>query len=153
MSTRERLTCGEYWLLVQAVEYKLPLPLLALSEGPPWNVATIDQSLNREGHGMTFDELAQSLHDLARIGWIEIAHRQQPGGSLDVDLPMIRTELSRRGNRFENDAFWIRSRRWQLSRRCEVDRKNRRSRRRSFPRPSSETVWSRWRSVCVMRPS
>lgn len=67
-----RLTRGEYWLLTQAVRFKLPLSLIALPEGPPWDVNTIDMALNCQGHGMGFDELAQTLHELAERGWIAL---------------------------------------------------------------------------------
>ena len=75
-----RLTRGEYWLLAKAATYRLPLPLLALPEGPPWDRATIDQAMNCEGHGMAIDELARTLHGLARRGWIEIkpTHASRP---------------------------------------------------------------------------
>jgi hypothetical protein len=90
-----RLTRGEYWLLTQAVRYKLPLSILSLPEGPPWDVNTIDMALNCQGHGMGFDQLVRTLHKLFERNWITL----QPGHDKPEprvwEAATIRAELSK----------------------------------------------------------
>lgn len=99
-----RLTRGEYWLLAKAVTYQLPLPLLALPEGPPWDRATIDETMNCEGHGMAIDELARTLLRLARRGWIEITptHASRPQV---YEFEALLVELKKRGS-FSDQAYY-----------------------------------------------
>lgn len=105
-----RLTRGEYWLLTQAVRFKLPLSLLSLPEGPPWDVATIDMALNCPGHGMGFDELVRTLHELFERDWITL----KPGHGKPVprvwDAATIRAELSERQAHHRSAYYGLTSR-------------------------------------------
>jgi hypothetical protein len=65
-----RLSRGEYWLLEAAVEYALPLTVIALPDGPPWDRSTIDLTLNKTGHGLSAAELQHTLLRMQRLGWI-----------------------------------------------------------------------------------
>ena len=102
-----RLSRGEYWLLLQSVTMQLPLPLLMLPEGPPWDRATIDQTLNCDGHGMSPDELAQVLCDFATRGWIKITRFADDSQPLGCDLAMINAELRRRGPHEKNAYYGL----------------------------------------------
>lgn len=67
-----RLSRGEFWLLATAVEYSIPLPLLVLPEWVPGgSMGTIDIILNRQGHGLDFRTLVDTLVQSSRSGWIE----------------------------------------------------------------------------------
>lgn len=66
-----RLSRGEYWLLANAVEHGLPLPLLTAPEWVPGGTMdTIDIALNRQGHGLEFQALLRTLDGLRHKGWI-----------------------------------------------------------------------------------
>jgi hypothetical protein len=65
-----RLSRGEYWLLEAVVEHALPLTVIALPDGPPWDRSTIDMSLNKTGHGLSIPALQQTLLRMQRLGWI-----------------------------------------------------------------------------------
>lgn len=79
-----RLSRGEYWLLVRAVEYRIPLPCLALPEGPPWHRSTIQMAFNRQGHGLSLDELVETLHAFVVRGWITITSDGDACGIVDT---------------------------------------------------------------------
>src|SRR5687768_13834175 len=67
-----RLSRGEFWLLANVVEHALPLPLLAMPEwAPGGTMDTIDIVLNRQGHGLEFAALAETLSRMSMAGWIE----------------------------------------------------------------------------------
>lgn len=102
-----RLTRGEYWLLTQAVRFELPFSLIALPEGPPWDVDTIDMALNCQGHGMGFDELAQTLHELAERGWIALRRCYEEAEALPGDLATIRAELSKPRTHFGGTYYGL----------------------------------------------
>lgn len=89
-----RLTRGEYWLLTRSVDFQIPLPVLTLPEGPPWESPTIQTALNCAGHGMSLDELVHTLHQLVARGWVAL-HRGQ-GQPLRGDLTTLRAELTKR---------------------------------------------------------
>lgn len=86
----QRLNRGEFWLLACAVEYSIPLPLLALPEWVPGGTMdTIDICLNRQGHGLDFQRLVDTLLQLLRDGWIELgrpfANEPEPLSNLAGD--------------------------------------------------------------------
>jgi hypothetical protein len=66
-----RLSRGEFWLLANAVEHGLPLPLLTMPEWVPGGTNNaIDVVLNRQGHGLGFESLLETLAQMARNDWI-----------------------------------------------------------------------------------
>lgn len=68
-----RLSRGEFWLLANAVEHGLPLPLLAMPEWVPGGTMNaIDIALNRQGHGLALPSLIETLLQLSRNGWVEL---------------------------------------------------------------------------------
>lgn len=82
-----RLTRGEYWLLAKAVEHNLPLWILKLPEGPPWNNNTIDEVMNCCGHGMGRPELERTLKRLVDQGWARLS---RVFGNADECIPADR---------------------------------------------------------------
>lgn len=105
-----RLNRGEFWLLANAVEYSIPLPLLALPEWVPGGTMdTIDLVLNRQGHGLDFQALANTLAQSRRNGWIEFG-RLLPGDSASVsdpDADEIAAFLRERGRGRETVHYWL----------------------------------------------
>jgi hypothetical protein len=102
-----RLTRGEYWLLSQAVFRRAYLPLLALPEGPPWHVSTIQQALNTEGHGMDIAELAQSLRRMAQHNWISMGRLiDNDWVPVGCDLADINAALVHQHGSWRNAVFY-----------------------------------------------
>jgi len=103
-----RLTRGEYWLLARAVLYRMPLRLLSLPEGPPWNFNTIQETLNAESHGMSAAVLARTLVRMRQRGWIEVDRGIKPdSGSFDVDPQAMRAALAERGRLHEGPYYGL----------------------------------------------
>lgn len=94
-----RLSRGEYWLLTNAVEYGLPLRVLTLPEWPQDDphIATIDVVLNKRGHGLGVDELAETLHRILERGWIELSRDIRRQTPMHPDHEEIRRVLSEKG--------------------------------------------------------
>lgn len=102
-----RLSRGEYWLLTNAVEYGLPLRMLTLPEWPQDDprAATIDVVLNKRGHGLDPDELAETLHDMLEHGWITLSRHVLQRASLHPDRVKMRRILDEKG-RFHEGVFY-----------------------------------------------
>lgn len=63
MKREPRLTRGEYWLLETVVEARIPLCWL------DW--ASMEEALNKQGHGLDRPRLVYTLHQLFQSGLIE----------------------------------------------------------------------------------
>lgn len=103
-----RLNRGEYWLLTNASEHGLPLRLVGMREGPPWSPTTLQEAMNREGHGMDLPTLADTLHRLSRRRWIEFAPPMtacRTAETLVLDRQGIRRELATRGRFDEGPSY------------------------------------------------
>lgn len=102
-----RLSRGEYWLLTNAVEYGLPLRMLMLPEWPQDDphAATIDVVLNKRGHGLDPDELAEILHDMLEHGWITLSKHVLQRTPLYPDRAEMRRILDEKG-RFHDGVFY-----------------------------------------------
>lgn len=105
-----RLSRGEFWLLATAVEYSIPLPHLALPEWVPGGTMdTIDIILNRQGHGLGFQALVDTLAQSRRNGWIEFG-RPFPGKLApvsDPDADEVAALLRERGRGLETAHYWL----------------------------------------------
>ena len=90
-----RLTRGEYWLLARAVLFRMPVRMLSIPEGPPFTDHTIQQVLNREGHGMSLSLLASTLMRMRRHGWIQLhASLRSESDDFADSKEAIRAELA-----------------------------------------------------------
>lgn len=65
-----RLSRGEYWLLESVVEFGFSLSLLVDPE--------LDQALNKTAHGLSRDELFETLLRLVHNGWIKLSAYDEP---------------------------------------------------------------------------
>lgn len=102
-----RLSRGEFWLLANAVEHGLPLPLLTL---PEWvsggtDINTIDIVLNRQGHGLGFEALRDTLAQMARNGWIQFSRTFRDNPISCPNAEEIAVLLRERG-RFDEAVFY-----------------------------------------------
>ncbi|HEY0232740.1 MAG TPA: hypothetical protein VGC55_15945 [Dokdonella sp.] len=102
-----RLDRGEYWLLTNAAEAGQSLRVLTLPEWPQDDphVVTIDIVLNKRGHGLNLDELAQTLCRLAERGWIELLRDIQSEALLHPEKAEIGRILEEKGL-FRDGAFY-----------------------------------------------
>lgn len=106
----QRLSRGEFWLLAAAVEYGIPLPVLALPEWVPGgSMDTIDIALNRQGHGLAFAALVDTLMQSKRNGWIEFGRpfRNESAPISDSDADEIAAFLRERGRGLETVHYWL----------------------------------------------
>lgn len=106
----QRFNRGEFWLLASSVEYSIPLPLLALPEWVPGGTMnTIDICLNRQGHGLGFQALVDTLLQARRNGWIEFG-RPFMGDSVPLSEPdadEIAAFLRERGRGLDTVHYWL----------------------------------------------
>lgn len=102
-----RLSRGEYWLLTNAVEYGLPLRMLTLPEWPQSDPhdATIDVVLNKRGHGLAVNELAETLHQMLERDWIVLSRDVRRRSLVHPDREEMRHILDERGP-FHEGVFY-----------------------------------------------
>ena len=72
-----RLSRGEFWLLANAVDHGLPLPMLTLPQWTPGtrSMDTLDLVLNRQAHGLNLQSLIEALLHASRNDWVEFGRR------------------------------------------------------------------------------
>lgn len=75
-----RLSRGEFWLLANAVDHGLSLPMLTLPQWTPGmtgirSTDTLDVVLNRQAHGLAVPSLVEALLQLSRSGWVEFGRQ------------------------------------------------------------------------------
>jgi hypothetical protein len=93
------MTKGEYWILDVVLEWRETIAALE-----PDDIEMLELSFNRKGHGLSHDQLLDTLHSLFQRGDIiaEYVKRFHPESSLGLFVPSrreIEKELLSRRNR------------------------------------------------------